>query len=96
MINAQMKNYDYYIYGEQDAYGQPTLSEKQGTVKMAINVLTKRIDDNVLYSQAEYIGLTSDAQINDKYVIAYNSDKLKVLYVYPFGRLTQVYMARCE
>lgn len=96
MINSQMRNYDYCIYGEQDAYGQPTLSDKKGTVKMAINVLSKRIEDNVLYAQAEYIGLTSDAQINDKYVIAYDSDKLKVLYVYPYGRLKQVYMARCE
>lgn len=96
MINSQMRNYDYYIYGEQDAYGQPTLSDKKGTVKMTINVLSKRIEDNVLYAQAEYIGLTNDAQINDKYVIAYDSDKLKVLYIYPYGRLKQVYMARCE
>lgn len=96
MINSQMGIHDYYIYGEQDAYGQPALSKKQGTIKMAINILSKRIEGNMLYSQAEYIGLTSDAQINDKYVIAYGSDKLKVLYVYPFGRLTQVFMARCE
>ncbi len=51
MINSQMRNYDYYIYGEQDAYGQPTLSDKKGTVKMAINVLSKRIEDNVLYTR---------------------------------------------
>ena len=96
MINSQMRTYDYYIYGELDVYGQPALSDKKGTVKMAINVLSKRIEDNVLYAQAEYIGLTSDAQINDKYVIAYDSEKLKVLYVYPYGRLKQVFMARCE
>lgn len=96
MINSQIRNYDYCIYGELDAYGQPALSDKKGTVKMAINVLSKRIEDNVLYAQAEYIGLTSDAQINDKYVIAYDSEKLKVLYVYPYGRLKQVFMARCE
>lgn len=96
MINSQMRTYDYYIYGELDAYGQPALIDNKGTVKMAINVLSKRIEDNVLYAQAEYIGLTSDAQINDKYVIAYDSEKLKVLYVYPYGRLKQVYMARCE
>ena len=96
MINPQMRDYNYYTYGEQDAYGQPALSDKKGTVKMAINVLSKRIEDNVLYAQAEYIGLTSDAKINDKYVIAYGSDRLKVLYVYPYGRLKQVFMARCE
>lgn len=96
MINAQMRNYDYYIYGELDAYGIPTLSDKEGTVKMAINVLSKSVKDSALYSEASYIGLTSDTQINDKYVIAFGDEKLKVLYVYPFGRLTQVFMARCE
>ena len=96
MINSQMRTYDYYIYGEQDAYGQPALSEKKGSIKMAINILTKSVQDNVLYSEAQYIGLTSHAEINDKYVIAFGSEKLKVLYVYPYGRLTQVFMARCE
>ena len=95
MINSQMRNYDYYIYSELDAYGIPTLSDKKGTVKMAINVLSKSVKDNALYSEASYIGLTSDTQINDKYVVAFGDEKLKVLYVYPFGRLTQVFMARC-
>lgn len=96
MINSQMRDYDYYTYGEQDAYGQPDLSDKQGTIKMAINILTKSIQDNVLYAEAQYVGLTSDAQVNDKYVIAYGSEKLKVLYVNPIGRLKQVFLARCQ
>ena len=58
MINCQIRNYDYCIYGELDAYGQPALSDKKGTVKMAINVLSKRIEDNVLYALAIWSYLT--------------------------------------
>lgn len=88
-----MRNYTYQKYGEQDAYGQPTLG-KGGTISMAISVISNQINDNVLYRDAQYIGLTRGA-LDDKYVINYGTDKLKVLYVLP-GRFKQVYMARCE
>ena len=53
MINSQMRDYQYFIYGEQDAYGQPTLSsEPIGTVKMAINVLNTQIQNNAIYKEA--------------------------------------------
>ncbi len=93
MINANMKSYDYYTYGENDAYGQPTLSEEvQGTIKMSVAVASQRVQDNILYKGAEYIGLTHD-DVNDKYVIQYGEEKLKVLYVTP-TRYKQVFMAR--
>lgn len=75
MINSQMKEYQYFIYGEEDEYGQPTLStEPVGTVKMAINVLNTQIQNNTIYKEAEYLGLTNDAEINDSWVIACGSD----------------------
>ena len=93
MINANMRTYDYYTYGENDAYGQPTLSEEvQGTVKMSISTASQRVQDNVLYKGAEYIGLTHGT-VDDTYVIQYGNEKLKVLYVTP-TRLKQVFMAR--
>ena len=46
-----------------------------------------------MYRDAQYIGLTKGA-IDDKCVVTYGTDKLKVLYVVP-GRYNQVYMARC-
>lgn len=88
-----MRNYTYQKYGEQDAYGQPTLG-KGGTISMAISVISNQINDNVLYRDAQYIGLTRGA-LDDKCVINYGKDKLKVLYVVS-GRFNQVYMARCE
>lgn len=89
-----MRNYTYLKYGEQDAYGQPTLG-KGGTISMAFSVISNQISDNVLYRDAQYIGLTKNAALDDKCIINYGSDKLKVLYVLP-GRFNQVYMARCE
>lgn len=94
MINAQFKDYNYMKYGQLDTYGQPTLSAVNGTINMAINLLSQSVEDNVLYSGAEYVGLTHDTAVNDTYVIVYGDDRLKVKYVNPFGRLNQVYMAR--
>ena len=88
-----MRNYTYQKYGEQDAYGQPTLG-KGGTISMAISVISNQINDNVLYRDAQYIGLTRGA-LDDKCIINYGKNKLKVLYVVS-GRYNQVYMARCE
>lgn len=94
MINADMRTYNYFTFGDQDGYGQPQVSkEVQGTIKMSINITSQSITNNIKYKEASYIGLTSDAKVNDTYVIEYGAEKLKVLYVNPKGRLKQVYMA---
>lgn len=93
MINADMRFYDYYTLGEKDGYGQPILStEPVGQIKMAINISSQNIQDNINYKGSQYIGLTY-APVNDTYVINYEDKKLKVLYVNPKGRLTQVFMS---
>ena len=92
MINADKREYNYYLYGVKDSFAQQTLSkEPQGKIKMTINTLTQNTQDNVRYKDATYIGLTNTL-INDSYVIEYGEEKLKVLYVNPKGRLKQVYM----
>lgn len=89
-----MKNYNYQTYSKRlNEYGQPVLSETKGTIKMAINLTSEAIDENSLYSGAQYIGLTFDA-IDDKYVIEFGEEKLKVMYVNPFGRYKQVFLSR--
>lgn len=88
-----MRKYTYKKYGDRDAYGQPTL-DNGGTISMAISVISSQISDNVMYRDAQYIGLTNGT-LDDKCVVIYGTDKLKVLYVIP-GRYNQVYMARCE
>ena len=94
MINSQMRSYDYLLYGDDDSYGQAALSpEVKGSVKMSINSTTQAIQDNIKYKGAEYIGLTHDKSINDKFVIKYGDEKLKVLYVNPAGRYIQVFMS---
>lgn len=94
MVNADMRSYNYFTYGEENEYGQAVLSpEPIGTIKIAINTITQSIQDSIKYKEATYIGLTHDANVNDTYVIEYEGERLKVLYVNGRGRLKQVFMA---
>lgn len=93
MINADMRLYDYYTYGEDNGYGQPTLSASpQGKIKMAVNISSQSVQDNINYKDCQYVGLTL-SPIDDTYVIQYGEEKLKVLYVNPKGRYKQVFLA---
>ena len=96
MINSQMKLYDYFIYGVDNGYGQPQLSQEvEGQIKMAINIASQAAQDNILFQNCTYIGLTH-AEVDDTFVIQYGNTKLKVLYVNPIGRYKQVYMANYD
>lgn len=93
MINTNMRLYDYFTFGTADEYGQAQLSkEPVGQIKMSINLTSQSVQDNINYQNAQYIGLTA-TDIDDTYVIAFGNERLKVLYVNPFGRLKQVFMS---
>lgn len=93
MINPQMRTYNYYLYGEENEYGQPSLSaDPVGKVKMAIHDKTDEVADNIIYDGTQYVGLTSSA-INEKYVIDFNGKKLKVIKAYRVRRFTVCLMA---
>ena len=92
MINADMRTYNFFTFGDNNGYGSPTISsEVKGTLKMAIYTTSQSVQDNIQYKGATYIGLTHD-NVEDTYVIAFGSQKLKVLYVQPKGRFKQVFM----
>lgn len=97
MINTDMKLYNYFTLGADNGYGQPAIPTEdavpEGTVKMAINITSQNVQDNVNYSGAQYIGLTH-ANVDDTYIIQYENERLKVLYVNPKGRLKQVFMKK--
>lgn len=94
MINADMRLYNYFTLGEQDEYGQQVQStEPTGQIKIAINVASQAVQDNINYTNCQYVGLTHNKDVNDQWLIDYNGNKLKVLYVNPKGKLIQVFMA---
>lgn len=94
MINADMRLYNYFTLGTKDEYGQAIPTEEPvGQIKMAINISSQSVQDNINYSGANYVGLTH-ANVDDTYIIEYGEERLKVLYVNNRGRLNQVYMAR--
>ena len=93
-----MREYTYFLYDSNNAYGQQVLIKDdngepvpQGTVKMAINLTSQSIQDNINYTSANYLGLTHSA-VTDQYVIQYGDELLKVLYVNPNGRYKQVFL----
>jgi hypothetical protein len=94
MINAAMRSYDYFTIGEKDKYGQQIVPHETptGTVKIAIYTTSQSIQDNIRYKDATYVGLTLASGINDKCIIQYGDEKLKVLYVQPKGRFKQVFL----
>ena len=95
MITTEMRQYNYFTFGADDGYGQPTLSTAPaGQIKMAIYLTSQSIQDNVLFENCAYMGLTNATEVNSTYVIQYGEERLKVLYVNPKGRYKQVYMAR--
>lgn len=92
MIATDMRTYTYYTLGENNAYGQAKLSpEPQGTIKMAVNMSSQSVQDNINFSDCNYVGLTMD-KLDDSYVIQYGNEKLKVQYINPRGRYTLVYL----
>ena len=95
MINTDMRLYEYYTYGNANSYGQPQLSQTpQGSIKIAINISSQSIQDNILYQNCSYVGLTMDSAVNDTFVIKYGDEKLKVLYVNPKGKFKQVFLKK--
>ena len=94
MINANLRDYDFFTFGANDECGQAELSkEVQGTINAAIYSLSTTIGNTVKYKDATYILLTKDNSINDSYVIKYGEEKLKVLYTIPMGRFTQAFLS---
>lgn len=92
MINTDMRLYNYFTFGADNGYGMPTLSEApEGQIKIAINISSQSTQDNILFKDCSYMGLTQH-QVNDTYVIEYEGKKLKVLYVNPKGRFKQVFL----
>ena len=95
MINSKMRNYTYSRTSKEiDDYGMPVIINEEGTIKMSINFVSETINENSLYSGAQYVGLTSNKQIDANYIIQFGEEKLKVLYVNKEGRFKQVFLAR--
>lgn len=95
MINTDTRLYNYYLLGEIDEYGQRPLpaadAKPAGSIKMAMNISSQAIQDNINYKNANYTGITH-AYVDDTYIIEYENKRLKVLYVNPKGRIKQVFL----
>lgn len=100
MIMSKMRLYDYWLISVNEEYGQEVLpdadAEPTGKVKLSIYPTSTGTQDNILYSNCSYVGLTFDAGIDDKYIIQYGKERLKVMYIQPIGRFKQAFMKKVE
>lgn len=95
MITTNMRTYNYFTFGAPNAYGQPQLSrEPVGKVKLSIFTTSQNVQGNINYTNASYIALTHDKNINDSWVIEYGEERLKVLYTNKQGRFIQVFLSK--
>lgn len=100
MIFSNMRYYDYWLITVNEEYQQEVLpdaaAEPTGQVKLAIYPTSTGTQENILYANCSYVGLTFDAEIDDKYIIQYGTERLKVMYKQPIGRYKQVFLKRVE
>ena len=100
MIFSNMRYYDYWKITVNEEYAQEVLptadDEPTGQVKLAIYPTSTGTQENILYANCSYVGLTFDAEINDKYIINYEGQRLKAMYKQPIGRYKQVFFKRVE
>ena len=98
MIYSKMRPYDYWKISVNEEYGQEVLPAEtaaaDGQVKLSIYPTSAGTQDNILYADCSYVGFTFDAEVSDKYVIAYEKERLKVMYIQQAGRMRQVFLKR--
>lgn len=94
MISTQMEKCNYYVLNDiEDSYGQATVpNQPSGVIDISIHTSSIMNQDGIKYNDCAFIGLTLDDAVTDKYIIEYQGSNLKVLYVIPDGRYTQVFM----
>ena len=95
MFNTDMRERNYFIIGEPNEYGQASIpsidAQPHGIIKMAIYTSGQAVTADARFKDCTYIGLTN-AEIIDKYIIQYEQERLKVIYVNKAGRYTQVFL----
>ena len=94
----KMRLYDYVKVIENDTYGQeiipPFDTAPLGQVKLAIYPSSTGTQENILYANCAYVGFTYNNEIDDKYIIQYGKERLKVMYIQPHSRMKQVFLQR--
>jgi hypothetical protein len=93
MFNRDIVDATVVTYGGVDEYGQmmttPTASRE---ISMTFGLYNHSESSDVRYMAVNYTGLTRDKEITDKDSVIIGGKEYKVLFVNPYGRLTQVFL----
>ena len=95
MINSGFREYQYFKLQETQLGQQvlPKDAQPVGKVKLSINLTSQSVQDNINYTNAQYIALTHSSLLDNSNIIQYGDKKLKVLYINAFGRYKQVFLS---
>lgn len=98
MIIRNLRPYDFVKVRFNENLGQdiipPNDAAPEGQVKLSIFPSSTGTQENILYSDCAYVGFTFNYEIDDKYVIQYGKERLKVMYRQTYGRMIQVFLKR--
>ncbi len=92
MINREFRKAKLTTYGGTDAYGQmladPTSARE---IEITFGLYQHNETSDVRYQEATHTGLTKDKEIADTQTLTIDGQEYKIIFVNPYGRLTQVF-----
>ena len=88
-INARLQT-----MGGKDRYGQELVNViEDKPITLTFGLYNHKQTDDVRYQDVEYTGLTP-YDVSDNQIIVIDNTKYKVLFVNPFGRMSQVFLKK--
>lgn len=93
MINRELRNATVVTYGGVDEYGQTsTAAQASREISITFGLYQHAEVNDVRFQDVTHYGLTRDRDITDHDHIIIDGVEYKVLFVNPFGRMTQVFL----
>jgi hypothetical protein len=95
MINREFRKAILRSYAGVDAYGQMlSTSVDSREIDITFGLYNHTETSDVRYQEATHYGLTKEKDINDKQTLAIEGIEYKIIFVNPYGRLTQIFMRK--
>lgn len=94
MVNREMRKVTLVSYKPgADQYGQQMqVPNQEKEIEMTFGLYTHTESEGPQYQDVNYYGLTREKGIADNQTVRIDDKDYKILFVNPFGRLTQVFM----
>lgn len=94
MVNRELRKVTLVSFEEgPDEYGQQMTKEVgEREIEMTFGLYSHTQSEGPQYQEVNYTGLTKEKELRDDQVVRVDGKDYKILFVNPYGRLTQVFM----